>query len=86
MKIKLYPEGDGYTIVHHHIDCPVCGSKDCPTDHNGDMDYEYEEGDEIIITCEDCKSEFKHVKNHPYADDAEWELIKKGIVKINKRD
>ena len=77
---KYYPEGDGYTIMHTHFDCPVCGAKDIGTDYlteyyGNDKFYENEK-----FFCGKCRSEFitrsmAKIELLGLGDDRQWLYI-----------
>lgn len=80
--IKIYSEvccelcGE---IIHNHLDCPVCNTKNASSDNYGSLadDFDYKDGakNKTILICEECKSEFE-TESYPYAYDAVWTQIK----------
>ena len=78
MKIEIYPEiccDYCNDVIHNHMDCPVCNHQYAGTETYHDIIDWMEEGEPVIITCQECKAEFKATKTDGYYDEWEWEQV-----------
>lgn len=57
------------SIIHNHMDCPICKEKYVGTESYCELDSDEEE-----ISCQNCKTTFKRVSDTWYFDN-ELEII-----------
>ena len=76
MKLAIYPEGDGYVIVHNHFDCPVCKTENASTDAFFDIE-DLDSWDTDLLTCQVCDAQFRPTRTVAMLGDWEWEKIEK---------
>ena len=78
MTFHFYPEvccDQCAEIIHHHLDCPVCGKLNASSEnyHTFDDDYIDQNGF-YWLECE-CGARFK-TQDFPYGSEVSWEINK----------
>lgn len=77
VQFNIYPEiccDYCNEVIHNHMACPVC-NKTTGTDAYYDL-YSALEDDELTISCEECKTEFKCIDHNNELDKWVWEIVK----------
>lgn len=60
MKIEFYPEtccDECDEVIHNHMNCPACNTKNASTDAYGEIDKYTEH-----VECEECNARFKLIE------------------------
>ena len=77
MHLFITPEtsATGIEIIHNHVNCPVCGTLDSPTDCFVDMNLEIDTEGRLTFGCR-CGAQFKLVSGNPYDfHEGQWERV-----------
>jgi hypothetical protein len=77
MHLFITPETSttGTEILHNHINCPVCGKLNVPTDCFVDMNLELAAEGKLTFGCR-CGAQFKFVSGNPYDfHEGQWERV-----------